>query len=200
MRVRLMVVVAAFAATFVAATAGGVAIATPHSHPHGKPHRLPPIDMTNAENCDFIAGPGSTLCMLPFPDDYYTVSDPSSPTGRRIDFKTAGMPANVLGSHIAADPYNASDGFSQGATILLHVPGIETAADVRASRAVPINHIGRYRRETTPVVVLDAESGKRWPIWVEIDSTASDPSQAALEIHPAVNFESGHRYIVACVT
>ena len=165
---------------------------------HGKPKSgLPPIDTSEAQNCDFIAEPGNPLCMLPFPDDYYTVPDASSPTGRRIDFKTAGMPANVFGQHISADPYNASDGFSQGATILVKVPGIETAADVRATGAVPINHIGRYRKGNAPVVVIDAATGKRWPIWVEIDSLAKDPSKAVLEIHPATNFAAGHRYIVA---
>ncbi len=171
----------------------------PHHHGHhGKPRpALPPIDTSEAQNCDFIAAPDNTLCMLPFPDDYYTVRDGSSPTGRRIDFKTAGMPANVLGQHIDATPYNASDGFSQGATILVRVPGIETTADVRASGAVPIDHIGRYRRGNAPVVVIDAASGRRWPIWVEIDSLASDPSKAVLEIHPATNFAAGHRYIVA---
>ncbi len=54
-------------------------------------------------------------------------------------------------------PYNASDGFSPGATILLKVPGIETAADVRATGAVPINHIGRYHKGNAPVVVIDAD-------------------------------------------
>jgi hypothetical protein len=169
-----------------------------HGHHHGKPRPwLPPIDTSQAQNCDFIAEPDNTLCMLPFPNDYYTVADASSPTGRRINFKTEGMPANVLGTHIDAASYNASDGFSQGATILVKVPGIETAADVRATGAVPINHIGRYRKGNAPVVVIDATTGKRWPIWVEIDSLASDPSKAALEIHPAVNFAAGHRYIVA---
>ncbi|HSS05133.1 MAG TPA: hypothetical protein VLK89_08115 [Solirubrobacterales bacterium] len=201
MRTRLLVAVAALVMALATVIASGAATAESPSHSswhsHGKPSRLPPIDMTNAENCDFIAEPGNALCMLPFPDDYYTVADPSSPTGRRVDFHTAGMPANALGSHIAADPYNASDGFSQGATILLEVPGIDTAADVSASGATPVNHIGRYRQWNAPVVVIDAQSGRRWPIWVEIDSTASDPSKAALEIHPAVNFKSGHRYIVA---
>lgn len=212
MRTRLLVAAAALAAALVIVMAGGLATAARPSHPHGhwhwhgkpgpghshgRPNRLPPIDMTNAENCDFIAEPGNALCMLPFPDDYYTVPDSSSPTGRRVDFKTEGMPANALGSHIAADPYNASDGFSQGATILLKVPGIDTAADVSATGATPINHIGRYRRSNAPIVVIDAQSGKRWPIWVEIDSTTADPSKAALEIHPAVNFAAGHRYIVA---
>ena len=45
--------------------------------------------------------------------------------------------------------------------------------------------------------MIDAQTGKRWPIWTEIDSTATDPAKAVLEIHPAVNFASGHRYIVA---
>jgi len=170
----------------------------PHKPPHKPPHEmLPPIDVSEAENCDFIANPGNELCMLPFPDDYYTVADSSSATGRRINFKDAGMPANALGQHIEAAPYNASDGFSPGSVIMLKVPGIETTADVAATGATPINHIGQYKRGNAPVVVIDAQTGKRWPIWVEIDSTAADPSKAVLEIHPAVNFAPGHRYIVA---
>jgi hypothetical protein len=159
--------------------------------------KLPPIDMSEAEHCDFIAEPHNTLCMLPFPNDYYTVHDPGSPTDRRVRFTAQGMPKNVLGKPIDPAPYGASDGFSQGATILLKVPGIDTAADVEATGAAPINHIGEYRRKRAPVVVIDAATGKRRPIWVEIDSTATDPAKAALEIHPAMNFAAGHRYIVA---
>ena len=44
--------------------------------------------------------------------------------------------------------------------------------------------------------MIDASTGKRWPIWVEIDSTV-EAKKANVEIHPAVNFTSGHRYIVA---
>jgi len=176
----------------------GTVSAAPGSPGNGKgDESLPPIDVSNAANCDFIAEPGNALCLLPFPDDYYTRPDSSSPTGRRVDLNTEGMPANVFGIHIDATPYNASDGFSPGSTILLKVPGIGTVADVRATGAVPINHIGRYKRGNAPVVVIDAATGKRWPIWVEIDSHAADPSKAVLEIHPAVNFASGHRYIVA---
>jgi hypothetical protein len=181
----------------------GVAVASPagagsnskRSARRAPSETLPPI--ATSEACEFIADPGNTVCMLPFPDDYYTVSDPSSATGRRVNFKTEGMPTNAYGSHIEAEPYNASDGFSPGSTILVKIPGIETVADVRATGAVPINHIEQYKTKNTPVVVIDAQTGERWPIWTEIDSTASDPSKAVLEIHPAVNFTSGHRYIVA---
>ena len=188
---------AAVAAVVIGLATPALASPAPQGPPGAQPESLPPIDMSQAADCDFIAEPGNPLCMLPFPDDYYTRSDPSRATGRRIAFTTAGMPANVLGTHIDAAPYTASDGFSQGAVILLKVPGIDTVADVRATGAVPINHIRRYRKGNAPVVVLDAATGRRWPIWVEIDSTATNPAKRVLEIHPAVNFAAGHRYIVA---
>ena len=45
--------------------------------------------------------------------------------------------------------------------------------------------------------MIDATTRKRWPIWVEIDSNATTPADTAVLIHPAKNFDSGHRYIVA---
>jgi hypothetical protein len=158
---------------------------------------LPPIDTSRAGSCDFIAAPQESHCLLPFPDDHYTRTDQTSPTGRRIDFKLDAMPANADGVRIDPAPYNAADGFSQGSTIVLKVPGIDTVADVAANKLVPINHIGRYSDADQRVVVIDAESGKRWPIWAEIDSNATEPSKAALEIHPARNFASGGHYVVA---
>jgi hypothetical protein len=146
--------------------------------------------------CEFIASPGSSKCMLPFPDDYYTKADATSPTGRRIDFRELAMPTNAGGAPIEAAPYNVGDGFSPGSAITLKIPGIETAADVAATHAVPINRLGRYAVKNAPVVVVDAGTGARWPIWVEIDSTVK-AEKANVEIHPAVNFTSGHRYIVA---
>jgi hypothetical protein len=159
--------------------------------------RLPSIDMDNAEKCDFISSPVDAPCMVPFPDNYYTVASPNSETGRQINFQTEAMPANAYAQQIEAGPYNASNGFSQGATILVKIPGIETVADVSATGATPINHIGWYTAKNAPVVVIDASTDKRQPIWTEIDTNAKDPAKRLLEIHPAVNFESGHRYIVA---
>jgi hypothetical protein len=190
-RFAVVATLVAFALTMVLLPAAAVA------KPHPPHQALPPVDTSEAASCDFIAKPDNRLCMLPFPDDYYSVADASTETGRRIDFKAAGMPANALGQGIDPAPYNAADGFSPGSTILVQIPGIETAADVAATGAAPINHIGDYRRGNSPVVVIDAETGKRWPIWVEIDSTAADPSKAVVEIHPATNFASGHRYVVA---
>jgi hypothetical protein len=161
------------------------------------PRPSPQVDLSAADRCDFIGEQEGSLCLLPFPNDYYTVRDRSTPTGRRVDLKTAAMPANVQGTHIEAAPYNASDGFSPGQTIVVKVPGLDTAAALRRTGAVPINHIGRFRAPDQPIVVIDAETGKRWPIWAEIDSNATNPREAALLIHPAKNFAAEHRYIVA---
>jgi len=84
-------------------------------------------ELPTEPKCEFIASPGSAECMLPFPDDYYTKADPTSATGRRIDFRELATPTNAATQHIEVAPYNTGDGFSPGSVIALKVPGIETA-------------------------------------------------------------------------
>ena len=107
------------------------------------------------------------------------------------------MPANTSGTHVDAEPYDLNDGFSPGQSIVLKVPGLDTPAALAATDPVQLNHLGRYSEPDAPVVVIDATTGERWPIWVELDSNATSPGKTALMINPAVNFASGHRYIVA---
>jgi hypothetical protein len=156
-----------------------------------------PIDLSRAADCDYIGAQSTSACLLPFPDDYYTVADPDSATGRLIDLHAAAMPDNASGKHIDPAPYARNDGFSPGETILVRVPGLDTPQALAATDAAPIDHIGRYLESDTPVVVIDADTGERVPIWVELDSNAGSPADTLLEIHPARNYESGHRYIVA---
>jgi hypothetical protein len=138
--------------------------------------------------------------MLPFPNDFNTRSDPTSATGRRIAFTAPAMPDNASAKPIDPGPYLENDGFSPGETILLRVPGLDNPAALAATDPAPINHIGRYGEGDAPVVVIDAATGERQPIWVELDSNAPSDDARLLEIHPARNFASGHRYIVALRT
>ena len=155
------------------------------------------IDLSRAEECDLIGAQDGAPCMLPFPNDRYTVADPGSATGRRIAFDADAMPDNASGTPIDPGPYALNDGFSPGAGILVRVPGLDNPAALAATDATPIDQIGRYAEPDAPVVVIDAETGERVPIWVEIDSNASGPASTLLQVHPAVNFESGRRFIVA---
>ena len=98
MRISAKLLLAAVAVALCGAVAAGPAAAK---------EKLPPIDMSEAEHCDFIAEPQNTLCMLPFPNDYYTVRDPGSATGRRVHFTAEGMPRNAFGKPIDPAPYGA---------------------------------------------------------------------------------------------
>ena len=135
----------------------------------------PPVDLTNADHCDFIGQQQGSLCLLPFPDDYYTVPDAGTATGLRINLKTEATPANVAGQRVDTAPYSLNDGFSPGQTIVVKVPGLDSVAAMQRTGAVPINHIGQYARPDQPIVVIDATTGERWPIWSEIDSNAHRP-------------------------
>ncbi|GIK77647.1 MAG: hypothetical protein BroJett022_13370 [Actinomycetes bacterium] len=162
-----------------------------------KPCRPKPIDLSRADECDFIGAQGTSRCMLPFPDDYYTSADPDTATGRRIDFGAEAAPANVGGTHIAPEPYAGNDGFSPGQTAVVRIPGLDNPDALAETNPVSLRRLGKYEKEGAPIVVIDAATGERWPVWAEIDSNAISPADTALLIHPARNYAGGHRYIVA---
>jgi hypothetical protein len=171
--------------TILVLAASGVATAS------GKA-KLPPVDTAHADRCDFL---DQARCLLPFPNDYYT-RHAETPTGRRVALRTASMPANRNGVHIDAADYNYSDGFSAGQEIVTKVPGLDTPRALRRTGAVRVTNLGAYRRRDAPIIVFDADTGKRWPIFSEVDVNPPNPADRTLIIRPAVNFHANHRYIV----
>ncbi|MGH9031187.1 MAG: hypothetical protein ACRDZV_03590, partial [Acidimicrobiia bacterium] len=154
-----------------------------------------PSDVVNADievvpGCDFL---DARKCLYPFPNDWFTVEDDTTDTGRRVAFVPEAMPVNVAG--VAMDPteWNRNDGFSPGSPVLTFVPGL----DVDTSKIAPSTDIGASLDEDAPIVLLDADTGKRVPYWAELDETIDDPADRPLVIRPAVNFLEGHRYVVA---
>jgi hypothetical protein len=145
---------------------------------------------TNPGTCDPLGG---ERCLLPFPNDYFTVRDRSTETGRRVDLGPDATPANAAGVHIDPTELNRNDGFSPGSAIVALLPGI----DLAGSGAAPITDMGSSLDRDAPFVVIDAKSGKRHPYWAELDSRAPDDAHRLLFVRPAENFREGHRYIVA---
>jgi hypothetical protein len=138
----------------------------------------------------------SSACMLPFPSDFYTRADPTTPTGRRLDFELQAMPRNRAGKPIQPDEYNLSDGFSPGSSIVVHVPGLHSLEAFRASGLPPIDDPKRSLLRQSPVVVLDATTGERQLVWAEVDANPTTPSDVSLIVRPAKNFPEGHRIVV----
>jgi hypothetical protein len=105
------------------------------------------------------------------------------------------MPRNVKGAAIDAAPFAGLDGFSPGSVILTRVPGLDSAKALARTGATGLSDLSTYTRRDAPILVLDTRTGKRWPIWAELDANAK-AGRRLLEIHPARNFLEGHRYVV----
>jgi hypothetical protein len=159
--------------------------------------------VTNAQGCDPL---DPAQCMLPYPNDWFTKSDPSSATGRRLDLNELAMPRNIAGLPIDPTPWNASDGFSAGSEILTVVPGMTHNADLAKSRLPTDLNLAANDESNLGVVLIDTTTGKQWPVWAEIDHYTTEaglipaggtaPIQQDLMIHPAMNLLDGHRYVV----
>jgi hypothetical protein len=121
-----------------------------------------------------------------------------------LDLTALGMPRNSAGKPIEPQEWNRSDGFSAGAQILTVVPGMTRNQDLAPSGLPPITNLGMNGQARLGVVLLDTQTGRRWPVWVEVDQYTSESGAVAtgrvqqdLMIHPAANLADGHRYIVA---
>lgn len=170
-----------------------------------------PVPTENADRCDFL---DPAVCLQPWPNDYFTVNDASTETGKRLNLNRESMPANTDGVHIDPTDMNRADGFSPGNEIIIKIPEVETPAAFNNSGLVPINDLRKYDDPDQAVMVINAETGERHPIWAELDAnpTSVDPSgdgpggintnpgntdDVNLIIRPARNFDHGARYIVA---
>ncbi|MFM8411339.1 MAG: hypothetical protein ACKOCT_13800, partial [Alphaproteobacteria bacterium] len=148
------------------------------------------IEAPDADRCDPL---DTRVCLFPFPNDFYTVEDAGTDTGRRIAFSRDSMPANAAGVRVDPTEWNRNDGFSPGALLQTFVPNL----DVAASGIPAVTDIGSSLREDAPIVLVDAETGERKPLWAELDASVSSDEERALLIRPAVNLEEGHRHVVA---
>jgi len=149
-----------------------------------------PVNVSFPERCDPIGG---DRCLLPFPDDFYTVRDEDTDTGRRLNIAEASMPANADGRHIDPTEINRSDGFSPGSSLVALFPGL----DVAESKLPPSTDIGASLKENAPIVILDTTTRMRHPHWAEVDAGGTGGAERLLLVRPATNFAEGHRYVVA---
>jgi hypothetical protein len=164
-------------------------------NPVSRRYHGPPIPTPNAARCDFLE---TSVCLYPFPNDYFTAEDAATETGRRLALDPASMPKTFAGD-VPFDPtdLNRADGFGPGQPIGLKVPGLTTQAAFDANALVPVSDLAAYDDPDQRVVVVDAETGERHPVFAELDANAELDRDRALYIRPAVNFEEGRRYIVA---
>jgi hypothetical protein len=161
------------------------------------PSTIPPLgplldvgELEAPERCDPL---DTRHCLLPFPSDTFTVDDPGTDTKKRIAFARASMPANKDGVRVDPAEWNRNDGFSPGQPVSVFVPGL----DVAQSGIAGVTDIGRSLAADAPIVLLDATTGKRHPYWAELDASVEADGDRVLYVRPAVNYQEGHRMVVA---
>jgi len=146
-----------------------------------------PLDPEDLEwpllECDSLV---PEYCAFPFPSNVYTAPDAAAITGRQVH-----LPIAPFVTTPDAEPWSFSDGFSSSAAIMAYMPGatVEGLAghdDIDASLA-----------ESSPTVLLDAETGERIPHFAELDFSSNDPDRRALLIRPVERLPAARRYIVA---
>jgi hypothetical protein len=184
-RSRTLVIVALCAASFATGAALLPADAgSPAPQPVGEAAGVcDPIDPAN--------------CLLPFPNDFFTVGDSTTSSGRRVNMSPLALPTNVAGVPWDTTEWNRNDGFSPGSPILTRVAGL----DLRRTWSMTddqITDLARSLRPNAPIVLLDATTGKRHPFWSELDThPATTDDERLLIVRPASNLTEGHRYVIA---
>ena len=123
-----------------------------------------PIDLSRADDCDFIGVQEGSLCLLPFPDDYYTVKDSSSSTGRRIAFTDGGDAAERGRQADRGGALQPQRRLQPGPGDHAQGPGPrQRPRRSTKTNPIPLSDLSRNESQDSkePIVVIDAETGKR---------------------------------------
>ena len=140
-----------------------------------------------SRTCDFL---DRSVCLQPWPNDYFRKND-------RIAIRRSAMPADKDGKHVDPAAWRRNDGFSPGQTIITRVPGLDNDRAFRRTNPVQLADLSRYTQRKAPILVINARTGERHPIWAELDPYPQRRREVNLQIRPAVNWDEGARYIVA---
>lgn len=140
-------------------------------------------------DCDPIV---PSYCGLPLPSNVWTRSDPTSPTGMRVQFGKTTLPYRPNVGFVNPTTWSDSDGFSAGMTLLVELPGATVTG-------LPTQHtLDLSITKDSPTLLMEAETGALIPHFAEIDaSDAAGDGDRMFMIRPVVRLKDATRYIVA---
>ena len=109
------------------------------------------------EHCDFM---DTTVCLQPWPNDYYMKDDASTPTGKRLDIAPGATPRTPTGPILRSPTSIAVTASAPGSLIVLKVPGLDTPLPSQ-QRFRPLSDLHAYDDPPQRVVLIDAATGER---------------------------------------
>lgn len=129
-------------------------------------------------------------CLFPFPSSFFLADDDTAPSGVRVDFGQGSLPTNIDGVQMDPAEWNRKDGFPIMGGMFALLPGVVV------DNAAVVDDIGLSMEDSSPTVILDAETGERVPHWVELERFTDDPDRRALILRPVAPMDFGRRYVV----
>ncbi|MBK9069465.1 MAG: hypothetical protein IPL79_00430 [Myxococcales bacterium] len=135
---------------------------------------------------------GLNHCLTPWPSAYFEVADATTVTGKRVALTAAVLPSNVAGEATDPTPWNAADGFSAAAPMVMSFP-----AGVSVDNLVGHHDMDASVDDASPTLLLDLTTGQRVLHFAEVDVQAPTVAERALLIRPARRLTPGHHYVVA---
>lgn len=153
------------------------------------------VDVGRADverGCSPLGDPrGRGQCLYPWPSDLTTVVDPTTVTGRRVNYDPELLPKNLKMQPFAVDDItNDVDGFSPNSQIRFAFAGGV------AGPLAGIDDIGASLAADATIVLLDVESGERVPYFAELDATAQDGEAMTVFVRPARRLGYDRHYAV----
>jgi hypothetical protein len=153
---------------------------------------------TSSNNVKHVTlGPGCNPisiddCFLPYPSFYYLRNDPSSKiTEVRVNYPDGVLPVNNKGIALNPAPFNTEDGFSPASQILVYF-----AQGVTPTSLPSQNNLSASTLTTSPIQILNFNTGARVPLFAEVDANASSIQEQALIIRPMIRLDTSTHYVV----
>lgn len=145
-------------------------------------------DRAECENLD------PTHCLMPYPSSRFLVEDGATDSGYRVQIDEAAFPLNQFDEPVSRpSTWNRFDGFSPMTSIIAGFAG-----KVDQTNLATEFKIGDSLLETSPTILIDAETGERVAHIAEIDEWPNaDPNTTTFYMRPAQRLEENRRYVVA---
>ncbi len=157
-------------------------------------HTCEPVDRAEVERgCNPLGDPGGRgQCLYPWPIDLLTTADASTATGIRLDYDGALLPVNAADMPFVADELaNIYDGFSPNSQIRFAF-----ATEVDVAGLPGLRSIEGSLAADASIVLIDAESGERWPYFIEPDATAEPGEPVTMFVRPMRRLDFNRRYVI----
>ena len=149
----------------------------------------PAKPVASATTCNPLAI--TAECLPPFPSDFLTREDLTTPTHRRLALPSGSLATPPGTTPIDMAPFNRADGWPTSEPLVAHL-----GVALRASDLTDIRHAEQSVEATNPIAVFDMSTGHRVPFLAEMDANARDPARAALIIRTLEPLAFGARHVV----